>query len=170
MNQKIHTFFSSMIPSEYLSESIFLETWKVMMLWRFIVRKLISYLSWTLYIVPPNSFMTLPSISSTGEKGVRFWFKQFLKTFNFLKNSAQENELNENDDPTHLAVSGDGTWKKCGFSFLSSNSNCIGKYFKNVVDAVIKSWIKNCHFQMKLIKSLYEDIRWIVGVMFQFYN
>ncbi|XP_026828856.1 uncharacterized protein LOC113562728, partial [Ooceraea biroi] len=40
---------------------------------------------------------------------------------------------------THLTVSGDGTWKKRGFSSLFGVSTLVGKYSNKVVDAMIKS-------------------------------
>lgn len=39
----------------------------------------------------------------------------------------------------HLTVSGDGTWKKRGFSSLFGVSTIIGQYSKKAVDAIVKS-------------------------------
>ncbi|KYN11782.1 hypothetical protein ALC57_16060 [Trachymyrmex cornetzi] len=39
----------------------------------------------------------------------------------------------------HLTVSGDGTWKKRGYSSLFGVSTLIGKYSKKVLDSVVKS-------------------------------
>ncbi|XP_076545772.1 uncharacterized protein LOC143305567 [Osmia lignaria lignaria] len=56
---------------------------------------------------------------------------------------AEEKELTEasepNTDPTHLTVSGDGTWKKRGFSSLFGVTTLVGKYSKKVIDTVLKS-------------------------------
>ncbi|XP_070528568.1 uncharacterized protein [Cardiocondyla obscurior] len=53
----------------------------------------------------------------------------------------EEKEKNENagNIATHLTVSGDGTWKKRGFSSLFGVSTLIGKYSNKVIDAVNKS-------------------------------
>ena len=54
---------------------------------------------------------------------------------------SEEQELNEEagNIRNNITVSGDGTWKKRGFSSLFGVSTLIGKYSKKVVDAVVKS-------------------------------
>ncbi|XP_044583788.1 uncharacterized protein LOC123264553 [Cotesia glomerata] len=48
-------------------------------------------------------------------------------------------EFEPNENPKHLTVSGDGTWKKQGFTSLFGVTTLIGKYSKKVIDTVVKS-------------------------------
>lgn len=48
-------------------------------------------------------------------------------------------ESQPDENPKHLTVSGDGTWKKRGFSSLFGVTTLIGKYSRKVVDTVVKS-------------------------------
>ena len=55
-------------------------------------------------------------------------------------NSAAGNEL------THLSVSGDGSWKKRGFSSLFGLVSLIGKYTVKILDLIVKSsYCQACH-------------------------
>lgn len=53
-----------------------------------------------------------------------------------------QSESEPHGNPEHLTVSGDGTWKKRGFTSLFGVTTLIGKYSKKVVDTVVKS--KHC--------------------------
>lgn len=61
---------------------------------------------------------------------------------NFQKKAIRE-EIEKNtaagNEPRHLTVSGDGSWKKRGFSSLFGLATLIGKYTNKVIDVVIKS-------------------------------
>jgi len=61
---------------------------------------------------------------------------------NFQKKAVKE-EISENtaagNEPTNLIVSGDGSWKKRGFSSLFGFATLIGKNTNKVLDVVVKS-------------------------------
>lgn len=63
--------------------------------------------------------------------------------FDYVCSKAVREEIAKNrehgNEPTHLSVSGDGSWKKRGFSSLYGICSLIGKYSKKVVDVVVKS-------------------------------
>lgn len=61
-------------------------------------------------------------------------FNQFTK-----RAVHQEVEMNEGLNKKHLTVSGDGTWKKRGFSSLYGVSSLIGYYTGKIVDVIVKS-------------------------------
>lgn len=56
---------------------------------------------------------------------------------------AVENEkafnIEKGNEPSHLSVSGDGTWSRRGFSSLFGAVTLIGKYSNKVVDLIVKS-------------------------------
>lgn len=64
-------------------------------------------------------------------------------------------------NPTHLTVSGDGTWKKRGFNSLFGVTTLVGKYSKKVVDTVVKSsFCQGCNLwkqKKKIDIQAYED-------------
>jgi len=64
-------------------------------------------------------------------------------TFNDIQRRAidEEKQMNANEGnvETHLSVSGDGSWKKRGFSSLFGIATLIGKYSHKVLDFVVKS-------------------------------
>lgn len=66
-----------------------------------------------------------------------------------MKNAVNsEEEINtEKGDSEGLTVSGDGTWRKRGFSSLFGVSTVIVNYTGKVIDAIIKSrYCKSCEF------------------------
>lgn len=69
---------------------------------------------------------------------------------------AREKELNEEAGKAanELTISGDGTWKKRGFSSLFGVSTLIGKYSNKVLDAcVMSSFCGACNLRKSLKKS-----------------
>lgn len=70
--------------------------------------------------------------------------------------TADENDI---DDTTDVTVSGDGTWKKRGFSSLYGVSTLIGYYSGKVLDIFVKSsYCKLCEvWKKKLNSSEYEE-------------
>ncbi|XP_076681426.1 uncharacterized protein LOC143375815 [Andrena cerasifolii] len=63
--------------------------------------------------------------------------------FELVRDEACKEEIRRNteegNEPLHLSVSGDGSWKKRGFSSLFGVASLVGKYSNKVVDVVIKS-------------------------------
>ena len=63
--------------------------------------------------------------------------------YNLIVSGAVEEEKKKNKEAGNLSVrltvSGDGTWKKRGFSSLFGVSTLTGKYSKKVLDTVVKS-------------------------------
>ncbi|XP_039303732.1 uncharacterized protein LOC120357462 [Solenopsis invicta] len=63
--------------------------------------------------------------------------------YNIVTRKAVDEEKEKNAEhgnpPSELIVSGDGTWKKRGFSSLFGVSTLIGIYSKKVIDALVKS-------------------------------
>ena len=58
----------------------------------------------------------------------------------------------------HLTVSGDGTWKKTGFSSLFGISTLIGNYSHKVLDAIVKSSLcQACKNQEKLKETNIDE-------------
>jgi len=78
-----------------------------------------------------------------------------------LKAVKEEQELQKEEnpasDPTLLTVSGDGTWKKRGFSSLYGATTLIGKYSKKVLDSVVKSSLCQACKNWKAKSSPDED-------------
>ncbi|XP_044579109.1 uncharacterized protein LOC123261528 [Cotesia glomerata] len=70
-------------------------------------------------------------------------------------------EFEPNENPKHLTVSGDGTWKKRGFTSLFGVTTLIGKYSKKVIDTVVKSsFCQGCNLWKEKKKSdpqAYQD-------------
>lgn len=64
-------------------------------------------------------------------------------TCDVILRKAAEEEITKNAtagyEPSHLTVSGDGTWSKRGFSSLFGAVTLIGKYSNKVLDLVVKS-------------------------------
>lgn len=73
------------------------------------------------------------------------------------KASMEETELN--DGSNEITVSGDGTWKKHGFSSLFGVATLIGKDSKKVIDACVKySYCQLCNsWTLKLSGADLED-------------
>ena len=63
--------------------------------------------------------------------------------YNIILEKAVAEEKQVNEEAGHIAMnltlSGDGTWKKRGFSSLFGVSTLIGKYSKKVLDTIVKS-------------------------------
>lgn len=63
--------------------------------------------------------------------------------FEVLQKKATKEEIEENtkagNNPLHLTVSGDGSWRKRGFSSLFGITTLIGKFTNKIIDLVIKS-------------------------------
>ena len=58
----------------------------------------------------------------------------------------------------HLTVSGDGTWKKRGFSSLFGISTLVGMYSKRVLDTVVKSsFCQGCNLWKTKKKGTIDD-------------
>ncbi|XP_044581963.1 uncharacterized protein LOC123263348 [Cotesia glomerata] len=70
-------------------------------------------------------------------------------------------EFEPNENPKHLTVSGDGIWKKRGFTSLFGVTTLIGKYSKKVIDTVVKSsFCQGCNLWKEKKKSdpqAYQD-------------
>ena len=68
-------------------------------------------------------------------------------------------EENNTEDTSELTVSGDGTWKKRGFSSLYGVSSLIGHYTGKVLDICVKS--SYCHdcktWENKLDSAQYQE-------------
>lgn len=90
--------------------------------------------------------------------------------FNIVTKTAVEEEntknINKGNPPSELTVSGDGTWKKRGFSSLFGVTTLIGIYSNKVIDVIIKSsFCKACSTWEKKIgtpeydnwKSIHEE-------------
>lgn len=64
----------------------------------------------------------------------------------------KEKNVENGHEENHLIVSGDGTWKKRGFSSSYGVSTIIGIYSKKVVDAIVKSsFCQACTTQKRLM-------------------
>lgn len=80
-----------------------------------------------------------------------------------FKNAAtEENKLNEeHGQNTGLTVSGDGSWRKRGFSSLFGVTTLIGWYTHKVIDVIVKSkYCKGCEFWEKK-KTTAEYDEWL---------
>jgi len=93
-------------------------------------------------------FCAILDITSSFSNNIYYTFLDNLHTAskaifeNFQKKAVKE-EIEKNtaagNDPLHLTVSGDGSWKKRGFSSLFDIATLIGKYTNKVLDVVVKS-------------------------------
>lgn len=93
-------------------------------------------------------FCAILDMSASFSNNIYYTFLENLHTaskavFDHFQKKAVAEEIEKNTlankKPTHLTVSGDGSWKKRGFSSLFGLSTLIGKYTNKVLDVVIKS-------------------------------
>lgn len=102
-----------------------------------------------------KTFCALMDISCSFTNNIYYSFLENLKTavqavFEVIqkKSVKEEMELNtkHGNEPTHLAVSGGGSWKKRGHASLHGITSLIGHYSGKVLDLVInsKSLEENC--------------------------
>lgn len=73
-------------------------------------------------------------------------------TFEKLRVKAADEEKSENiargENPENLIVSGDGTWKKRGFTSLLGMAMLIGSNTKKIIDLIVKSsFCQSCNLQ-----------------------
>lgn len=69
--------------------------------------------------------------------------------FKMVQKKAVKEEIEKNqaagNEPSHLIVSGDGSWKKRGFTSLFGIASLIGKFSSKVIDVEVKSaFCKSC--------------------------
>ncbi|KYN05199.1 hypothetical protein ALC62_03906 [Cyphomyrmex costatus] len=95
-----------------------------------------------------NTFCSLMELSSGFANGTYYAFITNLleaakSTFEVIQRKAIAEERQKNaeagNEETHLSVSGDGSWKRRGFSSLFGIATLIGKYTHKVLDFVVKS-------------------------------
>jgi hypothetical protein len=95
-----------------------------------------------------NTFCSLMELSGGFGKSTYYAFITNLveaskSTFEMIQRKAVDEEKNLNANAgnveTHLSVSGDGSWKRRGFSSLFGVTTLIGKYTHKVIDFVVKS-------------------------------
>jgi len=83
--------------------------------------------------------------------------------FDIVRRKAAKEEIGANsaagNEPTHLSVSGDGSWKKRGFSSLFGLVSLIGKYSGKILDVIVKSsYCQACYnWASKIGTPEYED-------------
>lgn len=85
-----------------------------------------------------------------------------------ITSNAGEEEKKKNEEARNLSIhltSGDGTWKKRGFSSLFRVSTLVGKYSKKVLDAAVKSsFCKDCNLWTKKNEEAIDDYNeWYEG-------
>jgi len=87
-------------------------------------------------------------ITSSFSNNICYTFLENLHTaskalFEHFQKKAVKEEISENavagKEPLNLTVSGDGSWKKRGFSSLFGLATLIGKYTNKVLDVAVKS-------------------------------
>lgn len=95
-----------------------------------------------------NTFCSLMELSSGFANGTYYAFITNLlsaskSTFESIQRKAIVEERQKNveagNEETHLTVSGDGSWKRRGFSSLFGVATLIGKYSHKVLDFIVKS-------------------------------
>ncbi|XP_067213596.1 uncharacterized protein [Linepithema humile] len=95
-----------------------------------------------------NTFCSLMELSSGFANGTYYAFITNLleaakSTFEVIQRKAIAEERQKNaeagNEETHLSVSGDGSWKRRGFSSLFGIATLIGKYTHKVLDFIVKS-------------------------------
>jgi len=95
-----------------------------------------------------NTFCSLMELSDGFGKSTYYAFITNLveaskSTFEMIQRKAVDEEKNLNANAgnveTHLSVSGDGSWKRRGFSSLFGVTTLIGKYTHKVIDFLVKS-------------------------------
>lgn len=122
-------------------------------------------------LVGCNKFCGLMDLSSNflSKAAYNLYIKKmFSKIKNvaerFLSSAIKEEknaacEANNLEDTSELTVSGDGTWKKRGFSSLHGVASLIGYYTGKVVDILVKStYCQNCKiWEKKLDTTEFEE-------------
>lgn len=95
-----------------------------------------------------KTFCGIMDISCSFSNKIYYSFLTVLQTaahavFEIVQKKAVDEEISLNaengNESRHLSVSGDGSWKKRGFSSLFGISTLIGKYSGKVLDFVVKS-------------------------------
>ena len=103
--------------------------------------------------------------SNTYYAGLENLYTASKAVFEFSTNLAMDEEkrstFEKEKSNIHLTVSGDGTWKKRGFSSLIGVATLIGKYTNKAIDVVIKcSYCKMCEMWEKKIDDEEEYDEW----------
>lgn len=117
-----------------------------------------------------NLFCGMMDLSVGFGNSTYYAFLQNLHTaskavFEAVRQKSVKEEIKKNaemsNESTHLSVSGDGSWKKRGFSSLFGITSLIGTYSKKVIDVVIKSsFCQGCSLK-KGVKDTPEYEEWI---------
>lgn len=86
-----------------------------------------------------------------------------LVTKSAIKEEKEKTLQSENSDQ-HLTVSGDGFWKKRGFSSLFGVTTLVGKYTNKIIDLIVKSsYCKMCETWEKKIYDKEEYEEWLTN-------
>ncbi|KYN12276.1 hypothetical protein ALC57_15556 [Trachymyrmex cornetzi] len=114
-----------------------------------------------------NIFCSLMELSAGFANGTYYTFLDKLNaarsTFEIIQRKAVAEEKEQNvkagNTKTHLSVSGDGSWKKRGFSSLFGVATLIGKFTHKVLDFSVKSsFCQSCsNWALKKETAEYDD-------------